>query len=99
MNADCNSLGANYSPQVRITGLVLEFRDVAAEDSELSQVAYVSVSFEPPPTSNRVGSEVPEVLFRLPEDRRASSSGSPAKFRALRYDRRIASSDFGATVP
>ncbi len=26
MNADCNSSRANYSPQVRITGLVLDFR-------------------------------------------------------------------------
>ncbi len=27
MNADCNSSRANYSPHVRITGLVLDFRD------------------------------------------------------------------------
>ena len=28
MNADCNSSRANYSPHFRITGLVLDFRDV-----------------------------------------------------------------------
>ena len=39
MNADCNSSRANYSPHFRITGLVLDFRDVYAQ---------VSLLFVPP---------------------------------------------------
>jgi hypothetical protein len=89
MIADCNSTRANYSPQVRITGLVLDFRDCDCHTTMAAQwLPKVHLGSSCGPRAPGPRQAYPQVATLRSEfsARKLTLSGQRRKYRTPTYE-------------